>query len=44
MFKLIQSDRQIDTASALSVVNFVVILVVIGIYLKVVKPMREVNA
>jgi multiple sugar transport system permease protein len=44
MFKLIQSDRQIDTASALSVVNFVVILVVIGVYLKVVKPMREVSA
>jgi multiple sugar transport system permease protein len=44
MFKIIQNDRQIDTASALSVVNFVVILVVIGIYLKVVKPMREVSA
>jgi multiple sugar transport system permease protein len=44
IFKLIQNDRQIDTASALSVVNFVVILVIIGIYLKVVKPMREVNA
>jgi multiple sugar transport system permease protein len=44
IFKLIQNDRQIDTASALSVVNFLVILVVIGIYLKVVKPMREVNA
>ena len=43
MFKLIQNDRQIDTASALSVVNFLVIIVVIGIYLKVVKPMREVN-
>ncbi|MDQ3790394.1 MAG: sugar ABC transporter permease [Actinomycetota bacterium] len=44
MFKLIQNDRQIDTASALSVVNFLVIVVVIGIYLKVVKPMREVSA
>jgi multiple sugar transport system permease protein len=44
MFKLIQNDRQIDTASALSVVNFVVIVVVIGVYLKVVKPMREVSA
>jgi multiple sugar transport system permease protein len=44
MFKIIQNDRQIDTASALSVLNFVVILVVIGIYLKVVKPMREVSA
>jgi multiple sugar transport system permease protein len=44
MFKLIQNDRQIDTASALSVVNFLVIVIVIGIYLKVVKPMREVSA
>lgn len=42
MFKIIQSDRQIDTASALSVVNFIVIVVVIGIYLRVVRPMREV--
>ncbi|MGB3439428.1 MAG: sugar ABC transporter permease [Actinophytocola sp.] len=44
MFKLIQNDRQIDTASALSVVNFLVIIVVIGVYLKVVKPMREVHS
>ena len=42
MFKIIQNDRQIDTASALSVVNFLVIILVIGLYLKIVKPMREV--
>lgn len=41
MFKIIQADRQIDTASALSVLNFVVVVVVIGIYLRVVRPMRE---
>jgi len=41
MFKIIQNDRQIDTASALSVVNFIVIVVVIGVYLRVVRPMRE---
>lgn len=41
MFKIIQNDRQIDTASALSVLNFVVVVVVIGIYLRVVRPMRE---
>jgi multiple sugar transport system permease protein len=41
MFKIIQSDRQIDTASALSVINFVVVVVVIGIYLRAVRPMRE---
>ena len=41
MFKIIQNDRQIDTASALSVINFIVVVVVIGIYLRVVRPMRE---
>lgn len=41
MFKIIQNDRQIDTASALSVLNFIVVVVVIGIYLRVVRPMRE---
>jgi len=41
MFKIIQNDRQIDTASALSVLNFVVVVVVIGIYLRVVRPMRQ---
>ncbi len=42
IFKLIQADRQVDTASALSVVNFVIVLVVILVYLRVVRPMREV--
>ncbi|CRK56048.1 ABC sugar transporter, inner membrane subunit [Alloactinosynnema sp. L-07] len=41
-FKIIQSDRQIDTASALSVLNFLVVLVVIAVYMRVVRPMREV--
>ncbi len=40
-FKIIQNDRQIDTASALSVINFIVVVVVIGIYLRAVRPMRE---
>ncbi|HEY0638073.1 MAG TPA: sugar ABC transporter permease [Pseudonocardiaceae bacterium] len=40
-FKLIQSDRQVDTASALSVLNFVVVLAVIVVYLRVARPMRE---
>jgi multiple sugar transport system permease protein len=43
IFKFIQSDRQIDTASALSVLNFAIVLVVIAIYLKLVKPMKEVD-
>ncbi|WP_436496335.1 carbohydrate ABC transporter permease [Actinokineospora sp. HUAS TT18] len=41
-FKIIQSDRQIDTASALSVINFLVVLVVIAVYMRVVRPMKEV--
>lgn len=40
-FKFIQADRQIGTASALSVVNFVLVLTVIMVYLRVVRPMRE---
>jgi multiple sugar transport system permease protein len=40
-FKFIQADRQIGTASALSVVNFVLVLTVIVVYLRVVRPMRE---
>jgi len=43
-FKIIQSDRQIDTASALSVLNFLVVLVVIAVYLRVVRPMRQQSA
>jgi multiple sugar transport system permease protein len=41
IFKLIQTERQVDTASALSVVNFVLVLMVILVYLRVVRPMRE---
>ncbi|WP_026877573.1 carbohydrate ABC transporter permease [Jiangella gansuensis] len=41
IFKFIRADRQIDTASALSVVNFLIVLAVILVYLRVVRPMRE---
>jgi multiple sugar transport system permease protein len=40
-FKFLQADRQVGTASALSVVNFVLVLTVILVYLRVVRPMRE---
>jgi multiple sugar transport system permease protein len=40
-FKFLQADRQVGTASALSVVNFLLVLTVILVYLRVVKPMRE---
>ena len=41
IFKLIQADRQVDVAAALSVVNFLIVLIVIGAYLRIVRPMRE---
>lgn len=41
IFKFIQNDRQVDTASALSVLNFLIVLLVILAYLRVVRPMRE---
>lgn len=41
IFKLIQADRQVDIAAALSVVNFLIVLVVILAYMRVVRPMRE---
>ena len=43
-FKILQDERNIGVASALSVVNFVVILVVIAIYLAVVRPMKEIES
>lgn len=41
IFKFIRQERQLDTASALSVLNFLLVVGVIAVYLKVVKPMRE---
>ena len=41
IFKLIQTERQVDTASALSVVNFLLVVVITVIYVRIVRPMRE---
>jgi multiple sugar transport system permease protein len=41
IFKFIQQHRQVDTASALSVMNFAIVLAVIGVYLYTIKPMRQ---
>ena len=41
IFKLIQADQQVDTASALSVVNFGLVLVITLVYVRVARPMRE---
>ena len=42
IFKYIQTDHRLDVASALSVVGFVIVLAIVAIYVRVVKPMREV--
>ena len=42
IFKYIQTDHRIDVASALSVVGFVIVLAIVAVYVRVVRPMREV--
>ncbi|GAB3620454.1 sugar ABC transporter permease [Glutamicibacter endophyticus] len=42
IFKVLQFDRRLDLSSALSVVNFAIVLVIVAIYVKTVKPMKEV--
>ena len=41
IFKYIQTEHRIDVASALSVVGFLIVLVIVAVYVKVVKPMKE---
>lgn len=41
IFKYIQVQNSIDLASALSVVNFMLVLVIVAIYLRVVRPTKE---
>ncbi|CAM4367958.1 sugar ABC transporter permease [Nocardia ninae] len=43
MFKLIRQNQAIDTAAAMSVLNFVLIIVIIAIYVKVIRPTQEVD-
>ncbi|UOQ88365.1 sugar ABC transporter permease [Agromyces endophyticus] len=42
IFKYIQNQHKVDVASALSVVAFVIVIVIVAVYVKVVKPMKEV--
>ncbi|MFD1376968.1 carbohydrate ABC transporter permease [Micrococcus antarcticus] len=42
IFKVLQFDRRLDLSSALSVVNFAIVLVIVAIYVKTVKPMQEI--
>ncbi|MBL1075811.1 sugar ABC transporter permease [Nocardia sp. 2] len=43
-FKLIRQNQQVDTAAAMSVLNFALIVVIIAVYVKVVRPTEQVDA
>ncbi|MEV6217429.1 sugar ABC transporter permease [Nocardia sp. NPDC051833] len=43
-FKLIRQNQQLDTAAAMSVLNFGLIIVIIAIYVKVAEPTRQVDS
>ncbi|MGK8520862.1 carbohydrate ABC transporter permease [Nocardia asteroides] len=42
-FKLIRQNQQVDTAAAMSVLNFALIVVIISLYVKLVRPTREID-
>ncbi len=42
IFKYIELQKRVDVASALSVVAFLIVIVIVAIYVKAVKPMKEV--
>ena len=42
IFKYLQNQRQIDLASALSVIAFFVVIVIVAVYVRVVRPLKEV--
>lgn len=42
IFKYIQNQHKVDVASALSVVAFIIVIVIVAVYVRVVKPMKEV--
>ncbi len=44
IFKYIELQKKIDVASALSVVAFLIVIVIVAVYVKAVKPMKEVDA
>src|SRR5699024_12499257 len=44
IFKYSQNQHKRDGASALSVVGFLIVIGIVAIYVKVVKPMQEVDA
>jgi multiple sugar transport system permease protein len=42
IFKYMQNQRQIDLASALSVIAFLVVIAIVAVYVRVVRPLEEV--
>ncbi|QYH35055.1 carbohydrate ABC transporter permease [Salinibacterium sp. M195] len=42
IFKYIQNQHKVDVASALSVVAFLIVIVIVAIYIRVVKPTKEI--
>ncbi|MEV1131518.1 sugar ABC transporter permease [Agromyces sp. NPDC049794] len=42
IFKYIQNQHKVDVASALSVVAFLIVIVIVAAYVRIVKPMQEV--
>ncbi|GAA5048944.1 carbohydrate ABC transporter permease [Nocardia callitridis] len=42
-FKLIRQNQEIDTAAAMSVLNFALIIVIIAVYVKLVRPVKGVD-
>jgi len=42
IFKYIELQKKVDVASALSVIAFLIVIVIVAIYVKAVKPMKEV--
>ena len=43
VFKILQGEHNIGVASALSVVNFAIVLVIIAIYLRTVRPTKRIE-
>lgn len=43
IFKYIQVQNKIDLASALSVVNFLIVLIIVAIYVRVVRPTKDIG-
>lgn len=43
-YKLIQQNQQVDTAAAMSVLNFALIVVIIAVYVKLVRPLERADA